>query len=196
MRSPFHLNALFFAARTTCHGTEHHPDQHPCERGGETSSSLRQIKNPQGLSETLRIAPASSSSPVPQPSREQKSTFRAGLLARGSPYSPRLPIPNVKRRSSFMKRRWKPISYEIRFTRYVSCTQNSGNHGFRPHSQRRDREGFAPSSLTWKSQYPRHNRKEEQYLSSSIMFDLVHSVQPLGRRGDWLDVKLEVEQGV
>ena len=68
-----------------------------------------QTKNPQGL-KTLRIAPASSSSPVPQPSRERWSReprrgslasgersaerfpFRAGLLAHGSSYSPCLPI--------------------------------------------------------------------------------------------------------
>jgi len=50
------------------------------------------IKNPQGLQETLRIAPASSSSPVPQPSRERWSILRAGLLAHGSSYSPCLPI--------------------------------------------------------------------------------------------------------
>ena len=42
--------------------------------------------------QTLRIAPASSSSPVPQPSRERWSIFRAGLLAHGSSYSPCLPI--------------------------------------------------------------------------------------------------------
>jgi len=50
------------------------------------------IKNPQGLQETLRIAPASSSSPVPQTSRERWSIFQAGLLAHGSSYSPCLPI--------------------------------------------------------------------------------------------------------
>jgi hypothetical protein len=48
--------------------------------------------------------------------------FRAGLLAHGSSYSPCLPIYRV----------------------------DSGLRGFRPHSQRRDREGFAPSSLTRK----------------------------------------------
>ena len=76
----------------------------------ETFFSVRKIKNPQGLRETLRIAPASSSSPVPQPSRERWSResmrgspassdgsaerfpFRAGLLAHGSSYFPCLPI--------------------------------------------------------------------------------------------------------
>ena len=33
-----------------------------------------------------------SSSPVPQPTRERRSTILEGLLAHGSPYSPRLPI--------------------------------------------------------------------------------------------------------
>ena len=33
-----------------------------------------------------------SSSPIPQPTRERRSTFLGGLLAHGSPYSPRLPI--------------------------------------------------------------------------------------------------------
>jgi hypothetical protein len=175
---------------------------------------LVQTKNPQGRRKALRIAPATSSSPVPQPSRERwsreptrgsafcfggrsrticrvlgmkrPSTYcseyasgryhacglasdpisfasqrkdplagspsRAGLLAHGSPYSPCLPIPNVKRRSLFVKRRRRTRSYEIRFTRYVSRLGDSGNHGFRPHSQRRDREGLAPSSLTQESQ--------------------------------------------
>ena len=90
-----------------------------------------QIKNPQGLTETLRIAPGSSSSPVPQPSRERWSIHWAGLLAHGSSYSPRLPIHLV----------------------------DSGNTGFRPHSQRRDREGFTPSSLTQESYLWRHNRR-------------------------------------
>jgi hypothetical protein len=51
-----------------------------------------------------------------------RSLFQAGLLAHGSSYSPCLPI---------------------------YCL-DSGVGGFRPHLQRRDREGFAPSSLTRK----------------------------------------------
>ena len=46
---------------------------------------------------------------------------------------------------------------------------DSGSHGFRPHSQRRDREGVAPSSL-----YPRvimcwHSRRLRRNLSSSLL---------------------------
>ncbi len=49
------------------------------------------------------------------------SNARAGFLARGLSYSPRLPVP---------------------------FTWNSGmSCGFRPHSQRRVRDGFQPSSL-------------------------------------------------
>jgi hypothetical protein len=61
----------------------------------KTFFSVRKIKNPQGLRQTLRIAPASSSSPVPQPSRERWSILRAGLLAHGSSYSPCLPIHRI-----------------------------------------------------------------------------------------------------
>ena len=49
-----------------------------------------------------------------------KGLPQAGLLAHGSSYSPRLPTHR---------------------------TVNSGACGFRPHLQRRDREGFSPSSL-------------------------------------------------
>src|SRR5215472_8602174 len=58
----------------------------------ETGFNVLEIKNPQGLKETLRIAPASSSSPAPQPTRERWSSAWGGLLAYGSPYSPCLPI--------------------------------------------------------------------------------------------------------
>src|SRR5262249_28681337 len=58
----------------------------------ETCFNALKIKNPQGLGKTLRIAPASSSSPAPQPTRERWSLAWAGLLAYGSPYSPCLPI--------------------------------------------------------------------------------------------------------
>jgi hypothetical protein len=192
LRPSFHLNTISSAARTTLRWAEHPPDQQPSEQGGQISSPLRQIKNPQGLSETLRIAPASSSSPVPQPSREQRSTFRAGLLARGSTYSPRLPIRSVSRETRVVS--WRSASLTPCASPFT--LQNSGHHGFRPHSQRRDREGFAPSSLPRKSQYSPDNRREGQILSSPIMSDVAHSVQPLCRRGARLDVKLEVEQGV
>lgn len=136
------------------------------------------IKNPQGLRQTLRIAPASSSSPVPQPSRERWSTLRGGLLAHGSPYFPRLPISHVKRRSSSVKR-LNEHSYEIRFTRYVSRS-DSGRRGFRPHLQRRDREGISPSSLTQESQCRGHNRRERQNLSSSHCLSACHSSSSCG----------------
>lgn len=58
----------------------------------ESVFNALKIKNPQGLGKTLRIAPASSSSPAPQPTRERWSSAWAGLLAYGSPYSPCLPI--------------------------------------------------------------------------------------------------------
>jgi hypothetical protein len=44
-----------------------------------------------------------------------------------------------------------------RFTMHVR--KDSGVGGFRPHSQRRDREGFAPSSLTRKPRCERHSRR-------------------------------------
>jgi len=73
--------------------------------------------------QTLRIAPASSSSPVPQPSREQDhfSGQVFWLMVRPTPRA------------------------------FPSVEPDSGVGGFRPHSQRRDREGFTPSSLTRKS---------------------------------------------
>src|SRR5262249_17530940 len=83
-------------------------------REREIPFNVLEIKNPQGLKQTLRIAPASSSSPVPQPSRERwpeelaggspmycserysgRFLFRAGLLAHGSSYSPCLPIHRI-----------------------------------------------------------------------------------------------------
>jgi hypothetical protein len=127
-----------------------------------------QIKNPQGLTDPEDCT-RNSSSLIPQPTRERYSTLQAGLLAHGSPYSPCLPIRSVKRRSSFVKRRRRQISYEIRFTRYVSRLQDSGFHGFRPHLQRRDREGFPPSSLTQESQCGGHSRRPGRSLSSSLM---------------------------
>lgn len=86
------------------------------------------------------MAPASSSSHFPQPSRERWATPWAGLLAHGTrdtgsahrdSYSPLLP------------------SFEndmLRGDRGIMSAA-SGLRGFRSHSQRRDREGLAPSSL-------------------------------------------------
>ena len=79
----------------------------------ETSFQRAKNKKSPRPGKTLRIAPASSSSPVPQPSRERWSRkprrgslasgersaerfpFRAGLLAHGSSYSPCLPIRRI-----------------------------------------------------------------------------------------------------
>ena len=41
----------------------------------------------------------------------------------------------------------------------IHVRKDSGVGGFRPHSQRRDREGFAPSSLTRKPRCERHSRR-------------------------------------
>ena len=51
---------------------------------------------------------------------------------------------------------------------------DSGSHGFRPHSQRRDREGVAPSSLCPRVTMCRHFRRLCRNLSSSLL-----SVYPL-----------------
>jgi hypothetical protein len=72
---------------------------------------------------------------------------------------------------------------------------DSGCSGFRPHSQRRDREGVAPSSLTLEL-YWQHNRRGQQNLSSSVIpaevhaavvvspdFDQVHFVKKENDRG-------------
>lgn len=67
--------------------------------------------------------------------------FPAGLLAHGSPYSPRLPIHE----------------------------SDSGIHRFRPHLQRRDHEGLAPSSLTQESYCGRHSRRAGRRLSRSLL---------------------------
>ena len=55
------------------------------------TASSAQIENPQGLIDPEDCT-RNSSSPIPQPTRERRSTLLAGLLAHGSPYSPRLPI--------------------------------------------------------------------------------------------------------
>jgi|CXWL01.1.fsa_nt_gi hypothetical protein len=52
---------------------------------------------------------------------------------------------------------------------------DSGCSGFRPHSQRRDREGVAPSSLTLEF-YWQHNRRGQQNLSSSVIAAEAHPV--------------------
>ena len=52
---------------------------------------------------------------------------------------------------------------------FPSAEADSGIHGFRPHLQRRDREGFAPSSLTQESQCGGHFRRQGRRLSSSLM---------------------------
>jgi hypothetical protein len=123
----------------------------------ETRVNAIEIKNPQGLGQTLRIAPASSSSPVPQPSREQRSALRAGLLADGSPYSPCLPI-----RKRVCESRLKTVA----FTGFVPI--HSGGTA-------RDSHPLPlPGNLM-----TGHNRRERQNLSSSNMSDnarLVHSV--------------------
>ncbi len=48
---------------------------------------------------------------------------------------------------------------------------DSGSHGFRPHSQRRDREGVAPSSLDPRVAMWRHSRRLRRNLSSSLLSD-------------------------
>jgi hypothetical protein len=55
----------------------------------------------------------------------------------------------MKRLSSFVS--CEKNARNQRYTNSVSRSQDSGNRGFRPHLQRRDREGFAPSSLTRES---------------------------------------------
>ena len=52
---------------------------------------------------------------------------------------------------------------------------DSGVDGFRPHLQRRDREGVAPSSLTLEL-YWQHNRRGQQNLSSSVIAAEAHPV--------------------
>lgn len=52
---------------------------------------------------------------------------------------------------------------------FPSVETDSGIYGFRHHIQRRDREGFTPSSLPQKLQCDRHSRREGQFLSSSLM---------------------------
>jgi len=52
---------------------------------------------------------------------------------------------------------------------------DSGWSGFRPHSQRRDREGVAPSSLTLEL-YWQHHRRGQQTLSSSVIAAEAHPV--------------------
>ena len=52
---------------------------------------------------------------------------------------------------------------------FPSPKADSGIHGFRPHLQRRDREGFPPSSLTQESQCGTHSRRPGRRLSSSLM---------------------------
>ena len=134
---------------------------------GVISWPLRQKKKSPRPEQTLRIAPASSSSPVPQPSREQQSMLRAGLLAHGSPYSPCLPIQHVKRHSSFVKR-WNENSYEIRFTRYVSRARQWLFRVSSPFTAAGPRGHFTlfPYSRVL---YGQHNRREEQNLSSFIL---------------------------
>lgn len=58
---------------------------------------------------------------------------------------------------------------------------DSGSHGFRPHSQRRDREGVAPSSLYPRVTMWRHSRRLRRNLSSSLLsvsFLLARFVSP------------------
>ncbi len=69
---------------------------------------------------------------------------RAGLLAPGSFYSPRLPIP----------------------------ARDSGSLGFRPRLQRRVRDGFAPSSLSWPLG---HSRVSPGVLASGFRLSRVES---------------------
>lgn len=80
------------------------------------------IKNPQGLDKTLRIAPASHPRLFPRP-RGNDGQFSGQVF-----WLMVLPTPRA----------------------FPSLKSDSGVNGFRPHSQRRDREGFAPSSLTRK----------------------------------------------
>ncbi len=93
----------------------------PSRRGLRVCRPQRSKQKILKACETLRIAPVPSPSPFPQPSRERRSFARVGLLA----YRVfcLLPAPSHP----------PPVS--------------SGFCGFRPHSQRRDREGITPSSL-------------------------------------------------
>jgi hypothetical protein len=70
----------------------------------------------------------------------------------------------VKRHSSFVKRRVKTLTkYASRDAFHV---QDSGINGFRPHSQRRDREGVDPLPLL-ESSYAEHNKSGAEKLSRS-----------------------------
>src|SRR5678816_2375004 len=88
----------------------------------ETVFNVLEIKNPQGLDKTLRIAPASHPRLFPRP-RGNDGQFSRQVF-------------------------WLMVHPTPRA--FPSIESDSGVNGFRPHSQRRDREGFAPSSLTRK----------------------------------------------
>jgi len=164
--STFHARRLIVSIRKSCRCNDEHTCCHQQPSPPPTMPWRgAHIKNPQGLTDPEDCT-RNSSSPVPQPSRERWSILQAGLLAHGSPYSPCLPIIRVKRETSFVNRlQGKPL----RFTRYASrpTPLDSGIHGFRPHLQRRDREGLAPSSLTQESYCGRHSRRPGRRLSRS-----------------------------
>jgi hypothetical protein len=110
----------------------------------DLSCRVRKQKNPQGLT-TLRIAPASSPSPFPQPTRERRSD-RAGFLTSGSFYSSPFPSGDVNRESLFVKRR-REVLLRLTFDDSRITSARQWFREFRPQLQRRDREGVAPSSL-------------------------------------------------
>ena len=89
--SSLHLTILSLPT-FSCQREQHRQPHQEHGYDGVISLPSRQKKKSPRPEQTLRIAPAPSSSPVPQPSRELWSMLRAGLLAHGSPYSPCLPI--------------------------------------------------------------------------------------------------------
>jgi hypothetical protein len=96
----------------------------------EPRFNVIEIKNPQGLRQTLRIAPATSSSPVPQPSRERWSwePTRRSPFCCGERSQTICRVPGMKRSSTYCR--------EYASGRYHACGLASDPISFA--SQRRD----------------------------------------------------------
>ena len=163
---------IFDISSSGAAGADHIASSRPIPSKNPTHRLVRNMPEAKKKSprprQTLRIAPATHPRQFPRPRGNVGQLSRQVFWLMVHP-TPRA-FPSCRRYSVTVIRYSQELTLRVTFhdSRLTSLT-DSGFHGFRPHLQRRDREGFAPSSLTQESQCGGHSRRTGRRLSSSLM---------------------------